>query len=87
VNARVELVRNSENAETGTGSISFNTLLTNSPSSSTDSSSDLDTQVSATLYANFFFSSIIAFFCNLQTCIEVSFVNNIGIIENTKFNN
>ncbi|RZB84191.1 hypothetical protein D0Y65_032550, partial [Glycine soja] len=40
VNARIELVRNSENG----GSISFNTLLTGSPSSSTDSSSDLDTE-------------------------------------------
>ncbi|KAK7272074.1 hypothetical protein RJT34_28456 [Clitoria ternatea] len=39
-NGRIELVRNSENA----GSISFNTLLTGSPSSSTDSSSDLDTE-------------------------------------------
>ncbi|KAK6646050.1 hypothetical protein PHAVU_L004843 [Phaseolus vulgaris] len=44
VNARTELVRNSDNAGTGTGSISFNTLLTASPPSSTDSSSDLDTQ-------------------------------------------
>ncbi|KAL9322868.1 hypothetical protein ACSQ67_010921 [Phaseolus vulgaris] len=50
VNARTELVRNSDNAGTGTGSISFNTLLTASPPSSTDSSSDLDTQVSEALW-------------------------------------
>ncbi|TKY48427.1 hypothetical protein E2542_SST25846 [Spatholobus suberectus] len=46
VNARIELVRNSDNA----GSISFNTLLTGSPSSSTDSSSDLDTQSTGSFF-------------------------------------
>ncbi|CAJ1955740.1 unnamed protein product [Sphenostylis stenocarpa] len=48
VNARIELVRNSENA--GTGSISFNTLLTASPSSSSHSSSDLDTQSTGSFF-------------------------------------
>lgn len=42
---RVGLVRNH-------GSVSFNTLLTGSPSSSTDSSSDLDTQVSVSYCFN-----------------------------------
>ncbi|KAH1219117.1 hypothetical protein GmHk_13G039331 [Glycine max] len=46
VNARIELVRNSENG----GSISFNTLLTGSPSSSTDSSSDLDTESTGSFF-------------------------------------
>lgn len=46
VNARIELVRNSENA----GSISFNTLLTASPSLSTRSSSDLDTQSTGSFF-------------------------------------
>ncbi|WVZ00576.1 hypothetical protein V8G54_026645 [Vigna mungo] len=37
-------------ARTGIGSISFNTLLTASPSSSTDSSSDLDTQSTGSFF-------------------------------------
>lgn len=41
LNVRVGLVRNRDI----NGSLSFNTLITRSPSSSTDSSSDLDTQV------------------------------------------
>ncbi|KAG5104351.1 hypothetical protein JHK82_041321 [Glycine max] len=45
-NARIELVRNSDNA----GSISFNTLLTRSPSSSTDSSSDFDTESTGSFF-------------------------------------
>ncbi|KAK7325004.1 hypothetical protein VNO77_29015 [Canavalia gladiata] len=46
LNSRIELVRNSDNG----GSISFNTLLTGSPSSSTDSSSDLDTESTGSFF-------------------------------------
>ncbi|XP_027344241.1 uncharacterized protein At3g17950-like [Abrus precatorius] len=46
LNGRIELVRNSDNG----GSISFNTLLTGSPSSSTDSSSELDTESTGSFF-------------------------------------
>ncbi|OAY41295.1 uncharacterized protein At3g17950 [Manihot esculenta] len=46
VNARVELLRNRD----FNGSISFSTLLTGSPSSITDSSSDLDTESTASFF-------------------------------------
>lgn len=42
LNVRVGLARN----RNFSGSTSFNTLMSSSPSSSTDSSSDLDTEVS-----------------------------------------
>ncbi|XP_043709504.1 uncharacterized protein At3g17950-like [Telopea speciosissima] len=46
LNVRVGLVRNSNYS----GSISFNTLITGSPSSSTDSSSDLDTESTGSFF-------------------------------------
>lgn len=48
VNVRVGLGRNGR--ENSTGSISFNTLLTGSPTSSTDSSSDLDTESTGSFF-------------------------------------
>ncbi|KAJ1406883.1 hypothetical protein SESBI_24695 [Sesbania bispinosa] len=47
LNARIELVRNNNN---NSGSISFNTLITGSPSSSIDSSSDLDTESTGSFF-------------------------------------
>ncbi|XP_038697426.1 uncharacterized protein At3g17950-like [Tripterygium wilfordii] len=47
VNARVGLVRRSRDLS---GSVSFNTLVTGSPASSTDSSSDLDTESTASFF-------------------------------------
>ncbi|KAI6671113.1 hypothetical protein NL676_005998 [Syzygium grande] len=48
VNVRVGLGRN--NRERSAGSVSFNTLLTGSPTSSTDSSSDLDTESTGSFF-------------------------------------
>lgn len=55
MHVRVGLAQNNEFS----GSVSFNTLLTGSPTSSTDSSSDLDTEVSINYsYLRYKFSHI-----------------------------
>ncbi|KAK9176044.1 hypothetical protein WN944_028057 [Citrus x changshan-huyou] len=54
LNARVGLVRNN-GGDNNLGSVSFNTLLTGSPTSSTDSSSDLDTEVFKLLRLQYLF--------------------------------
>lgn len=55
------------------GSVSFNTLLTGSPTSSTDSSSDLDTEVSVILQTSLVFDGPCWNFLVIHmTCVYLS---------------